>query len=532
MSKIWTKEDIVFDDIPSDIQLKDEYILKDELITVEDWVHEYIFDEGLFFDKRYDRRFLWTMLDCRRWSDSLMRGFHKFGYFIYVNVEESLLLAQQSEIPSVQNVDYFENILTNGISVTPPKDMVDIFQTGFDSITGSKYLTLDSKNRSIVTALMYLWDRKTYGKKTIRLTEIAVPKRKIASILYQRIGYGQAPNRMMIRIGELSTTGDKIDKKRDDFYDQELKLHIGYKKPVVRKVDLLDIFFTPDNMKKLEDLKFLLGSMVYLDKSNYGDTADDTFDDYYKYNYGDLTKFTTYTTFLKKFSEAYYKNVFNKRKVGDTRLKLRGAYMVMLLCKFLISHDYKVGRKWKEVSLRFHEWYKTRIESDDKVWNDGKDDHSFTATLSYWLTKSQARDAIIDLFVEEFFSELEKDNLVTPKSPKISLTSKQKIRTFKEGNSYQPKRHRRIDGQYKGVWFSDDFFKTDKKKKEYNEKYGVNVDLKKEHQEIGFQQIWDCDGDHVNPQDNGGKHELSNWELTTPEFNKWKSTKIMDYVKV
>ena len=47
MSKIWTKEDIVFDDIPSDIQLKDEYILKDELITVEDWVHEYIFDEGL-----------------------------------------------------------------------------------------------------------------------------------------------------------------------------------------------------------------------------------------------------------------------------------------------------------------------------------------------------------------------------------------------------------------------------------------------------------------------------------------------------
>ena len=45
MSKIWTKEDIVFDDIPSDIQLKDEYILKDELITVEDWVHEYIFDE-------------------------------------------------------------------------------------------------------------------------------------------------------------------------------------------------------------------------------------------------------------------------------------------------------------------------------------------------------------------------------------------------------------------------------------------------------------------------------------------------------
>jgi hypothetical protein len=450
-------------------------------------------------------------------------------------VNKSLALSKES-IHNIKDTKYFQGILDNGESVMAPQYMSDTFQgIQLDIFNECYYLTLDGKNRSISTALLYLWDNQygtgKIGDIKIPFVLLAVPKRKICSVLYQRIAYGKPPNRMMIRIGELSKTGDLVDSQRELFFEQTLTLRIGYKVPVKRVVDLMDIFFTDTGHKKLDDLKYLIGSMSYLDMGNYGDETDTTFDDYYKLELGDHKLYKKFIKYLHTFSKYYYLNVFNKKKIGNTRLELRGGYMVMVLCKLLTQEDYKITpSNWKKLVVRFYEWFITERSSDNKIWNNGKDDYSFSGTLGFWLTSSEARDILTKKFVEEFFSKLEDDGIVEHKSPKKSLKAKDKIKVWTEGNIYSPPRSWRFNGKPNGELFSDTL--TTEKRLELEKKWDIDFNSESHYVEISFQQIFNSEGDHIIPQDKGGPHHIDNWDLTIPEYNNWKRTKIPNYKKI
>ena len=92
-----------------------------------------------------------------------------------------------------------------------------------------------------------------------------------------------------------------------------------------------------------------------------------------------------------------------------------------------------------------------------------------------------------------------------PKSPKKRATIEQRILLWEECP------YARINGECDNDWY-DDKNKTIWKKISLIEALTCNYQV-----------------DHVTPQDKGGEHELSNMEITTPEYNNWKKTKIPNY---
>ena len=492
-------------------------------ITVEEWYNDY-YVPGIYFDTRYDRRILWALKQILDLHDSGLRNF-LINPLIYADVESCYDFAVKNN--SIKDIEYFDNILHNHQSLVAPQYLVGpqgLFPNcSVPSKIGCPLLTLEGKNRTIALAILYLNNPQVVGKWKINVCEIESATRPTLSLIYNRLASGVSPNRMMIRIGQWSTTGDFIYNIRDTWRDQSV-IRKGFvsdiKNPKV--MDLFDLFVTDKAKLSMKDDQLLCYTLKLVTDNNYKD-FDESMDLMYSSNSGDIVKCKKVIKLAGEFVKKYYENVDTKGTKNGWKLGQNGYYVVTHFCKLLLDSDHKVyQRKWPEVIEQFHNWFFGMVNGKQgkDFWNDGKGNiRTFKETLTFFTTKQDAMEKVILSLIKNVYQPLCNDDYIKTSTNEL-LTVEEKTQVW-ENNPY-----RRVQGSVEGVEFKD----TPEGKKA-EKKFGITLDGFGEWEKITLSEALspDTNGDHIIPRARKGKHEFDNWELTTDIYNSWKSDRIPDY---
>ena len=486
--------------------------------------YEQIFSSGVRYDPRYDRRVVWEMIKIGNYVE---RNGRLMDPNPLILADTSVCLDYCTDVKEnlITDAKYFDKVLNYHESVQIP----DYLQREFSNVSfpitqGCQFISMEAKNRIVSIMLVYLSDPKRYGNREIEYKvygwdENNEPEktyggtREMLSILYSSMAGGHPPNDHMIRIGLLSKTGDEIHEIRKGFYNTKVKYHTrgGVKKD--KNIDLMSVAFTSKKITKMLDDEFLLKHLHYLTEGTYGDK--ESLDDYYKQDKGNIGDFKKVITFFKKFLVENYNHRFTHKSKDEWTIRdVKELYLVWTLCDLMNTQDMKVTPKnWKLIIEAFFEWYKINMEGSkksDTIWSKVNKkgvlmNYPFGEAMGFWVGQIEVREIIVKKLVDELWISLLDKGLVIPKSPKKRATIEQRILLWEECP------YARINGECDNDWY-DDKNKTIWKKISLIEALTCNYQV-----------------DHVTPQDKGGEHELSNMEITTPEYNNWKKTKIPNY---
>jgi len=511
---------------------------KVEQITISQWFEEY-FLNGIYYDPRYDRRILWGQIDIEKYYLSLIQNMAIQPYW-YGDVNECITYCEsQVTNPDYQrNLDYFQEVNDNKLSMVAPEYLVGpISRPGlFDSLVpgdvpttlGCNLISLEGKNRTIVTALIYLENKKMFENKVINVGCIPGCFRHLLSVAYVRMAGGISPNRMMIRIGYESTIGDSIYKERNLWRDQDI-IRSGFpmdtlsswpfKKP--KNMDLMDLYFTPKAMLKMEDDKSLCYTLKWITDGTFSD-FEEVMDDKYRNNQGDVITFCKVEKFMRDFTKYYYENIDTNQNKAGWKLGPSGRQMLMLLSNQIIEDEVKIkGKKnWKTFVQTFHNWFITKKNSKSVFHKDNKNNKiTFSTSLTRITTQVDSLEALVKDMVSEVYQPLLDNKVLVYHTEKLFSVS-EKVDMY-----YRDKGERRIDGSVQGVWFSDT-----SRGKETLKKYGL-PNSRLEYQSISLNVALGRTtvGEHINPRASSGKHTIDNGELALYEYNDWKSDRVPDY---
>ena len=486
---------------------------------------EQIFSSGVRYDPRYDRRVVWELIKIGNYVDRNGRLMDP-NPLILADVSVCLDYCTIVKTELINNATYFDKVLNSESSVQIPDYLQKQFSNVVFPITdGCQYISMEAKNRIVSIMLVYLSDPQRYGDREIEYKIYGWDKnnepeptyggtREMLSVLYSSMAGGHPPNDHMIRIGDLSKTGDVVHELRNSFYDTKVKYRTkgGVKKD--KKIDLMNVAFTTTRISEMSDDEFLLKHLYYLTEGKYGNTEE--LDDYYKLDKGNISEFKKVITFFKKFLTENYNLRFTHKSKEWTIRDLKELYLIWTLCDLMNTQDMKVYQKnWKPIIEKFFEWYKVNIEGSKagniiwtKVNKKGvQTDMAFGEAMGYWVGQIEVREIIVKKLIAELWDELLNKGYVEPKSPKKKATIQHRVSCWEEFP------YARLNGDdVKGRWYDIKDKKTLWKEISLIEAISVNYQV-----------------DHVIPQDKGGEHELSNMEITTPEYNNWKRTKIPNY---
>ncbi len=511
---------------------------KVEQMTIAQWYEEYFLD-GIYYDPRYDRRILWSQIDIEKYYLSLVQNMAIQPYW-YGNVEEciSYCKSQDTNPDYNRNLNYFQEVNDNKLSMTPPTYLVGPTSNPglFNSLvpgdilptSGCSYISLEGKNRTIVTALLYLENKKMFGDKVINVGCIPGCFRHLLSVAYVRMAGGVSPNRMMVRIGYESNTGDEVHTERNRWnnidvvragFSMDTLSSYPYYKP--KNMDLMDLYFTPKAKLKMEDDKSLCHTLKWVTDQNFTN-FEEAMDEKYRNNQGDISKFKKVEKFIRDFTKHYYETIDTNQNKSGWKLGPSGRLMLMLLSNQIKDDEVTVkGKKnWITFVQTFHDWFIGKKNSKTVFHKDKKNnDITFSTALTRITTQVDSLEALVKDMVSEVYQPLLDNKVLVYHTEKLFSVS-EKVDMY-----YRDKGKRRIDGSVQGVWFSD----TPQGKKA-QKKYGL-PNSRQEYQDVSLNVALGRTtvGEHIHPRASSGKHTIDNGELALNEYNSWKSDRVPDY---
>ena len=513
---------------------------KVEQMSISQW-HEEYFLNGIYYDPRYDRRILWDQIDIERYYLSLVQNMAIQPYW-YGDIDECITYCQSQDTnPDYQrNLDYFEDVRDNKLSMVAPEYLVAPKKSKtpglFDSLVsgdvpttlGCNLISLEGKNRTIITELLYLENKKKFENKIINVGCIPGCFRHLLSVAYVRMAGGKAPNKMMIRIGYESNTGDEVHKERNRWSNQDV-IRAGfpmdtlsswpYKKP--KNMDLMDLYFTPKAKLKMDDDQALCYTLMWITNHNFSD-FEEVMNGMYRNNLGDVSRFKKVEKSMRDFTKHYYETIDTNQNKSGWKLGPSGRQMLMLLSNQMLEDEVQVkGKKnWATFVQTFHDWFIGKKNSKSVFHTDrNNNDITFSTALTRITGQVDSLEALVKDMVSEVYQPLLNNKILMFHTQKLfSVTEKVEMYTRDKGK-------RRIDGSVEGVWFSD----TSRGKKTLK-KYGL-PNSRQEYQDVSLNVALGRTtvGEHINPRASSGKHTIDNGELALYEYNDWKSDRVPDY---
>jgi hypothetical protein len=514
---------------------------KVEQMSIAKW-HEEYFKNGIYYDPRYDRRILWDQIDIERYYLSLVQNMAIQPYW-YGDTEKCITYCEsQITNPNYdRNLGYFKDVRDNKLSMVAPEYLVGLASRPglFDSLVpgdvpttlGCNLISLEGKNRTIITELLYLENKKKFENKIINVGCIPGCFRELLSVAYVRMAGGKAPNKMMIRIGYESNTGDEVHKERNNWRNQDV-IRAGfpmdtlsswpYKKP--KNMDLMDLYFTPLAMLKMDDDQALCYTLKWVTNHNFSN-FEEVMNDMYRNNQGDVRRFKKVEKFMRDFTKHYYENIDTNQNKSGWKLGPSGRQMLMLLSNQILDDEVKVKenskKNWATFVQTFHDWFIGKKNSES-IFHKDKNNHlpiSFSTALTRITGTGNSLEELVKDMVSEVYQPL-LDNKVLGFHTQKLFSVTEKVDMY-----YRDECKRRIDGSVEGVWFSD----TSQGKKAIK-KYGL-PNSREEYQPISLNVALGRTtvGEHIDPRALSGNHTIDNGELALYEYNQWKSDRVPDY---
>ena len=502
-------------------------------MPVLDWYEKY-FLKGIYYDPKRDAMERWELHHIVSLLNSGVGYFNSdpIYHFDVEKCEEYCL-----EKKDWEGIEYFKNIRENETSIQMDSYLMDIWQgRQLPLINSPKFGSFDGKNNSLVYSSICNFYPEYVKDFKINVGICAPSNRFVISKGYGALQGGVPPNHMSKRIQNETDTRDDVYNLRQDFYEEL----IPFGKTEIEKYDLMSLYISPTQDRKLDGLKTICRVLKWVTDGNYK-SFETKLDDFYKFDTGDMVRCKSLTKRIISFSENYIK------VVKKPNLRQNGKfYLVMLLCQFMENDDIETltNHQWESVINDFDNFLKRRfLESDPKgknyigdFYSDGQKNMDWKDVISNFYSDSvgDKRQAIIEDLLNNLYTPLLDKKIINIHIKDFYTQTDKFDKWIENGGKI------RVQGKTKQKGrFIDSYKKKNKNRdnliSEYEEKWDVRLSQGTTHIKVDLNTALSSDvsADHINPRkghsDASKVHSLDNMELTTKEYNSWKQDDEPDY---
>jgi hypothetical protein len=444
--------------------------------TLREWYNKF-YSKGVGYDKRYDRPHVWENKPVlqTRWQDSL-ETLDTDNPFVYVNCLTAKTIADDFE-----NTKYYEDFISSGYI----------------------WLSVIGKNRTQATARAFeKWEIEDPTKNdtiTVDVKEYSYLSRKVVSRKYRAEKQGYPDNRMMERTGFYGSVGDHICKV------EEVNMDI-YEKILASK-EILDLV-----ARQLETDFAMFAMTSRWDIGTIGDSEmgraeyqDFMWEDNH-FNKGKYDKahkgWREY--WLHRTTDDLYKK-HKKPKVGWIRMTYALFQWINMANYKYDSNDIPKMVKLAEEWISQNYLDKTHLNYQREYTYHGEK-KLLKDYIQNQMIKHDQWNTLMDVLAKELLTGwIEKELLIPYDSVNFSPEDKTRIYSIDDGFVRQ-------NGQVKGKWFKD-------------------VNEFPEWIQISYLEMLNSTivVDHWFAKRGGGITEIDNGELTTSEYNSFKSSYEANY---